>query len=274
MSPMRLFDSHAHLDMADRAAPAAPVADMIARAEAAGVIGIVAMAGATTPGEYSKTLEIADRYDWIWAAAGIHPHEATAACPRMLEKLSAALEHPRVVALGEIGLDYHYNFSPPREQRIAFETQLRIAHETSLPVVIHTREAETDTLAILRDGGAEALGGVIHCFTASGEFAEAALALGFYLSFSGIVTFPKAESIREVVRWVPDDRLLAETDTPFLSPVPFRGRPNEPARVARVVEQLAEIREREAEEMAGVTEENARRCFGLDEGEGEFRDSR
>ncbi len=261
---MKLFDSHAHLDITDsHNHPTISPLDMIANAESAGVGGIIAMAGATTPGAFKETLDIASRYPWIWAAVGIHPHEGSAAGPEMLEQLRAALRHPKIVAVGEIGLDYHYNHSPPKAQRAAFEHQLRIAHEVSLPVVIHTREAEEDTLAILQNEGADRLGGVIHCFSASGSFAAKAIELGLHISFSGIVTFPKAGDIREVAAWIPEDRILAETDTPFLSPIPFRGRPNEPARVAHVVEKLAEIRNAPVVAMAEKTFENTRQCFHI-----------
>lgn len=237
--------------------------EMIAGAREAGVAGIVAIAGATTPGEFSATLDIAERHDWIWAAAGIHPHGASEVDDRVLAALGSALSRPRVVALGEIGLDYHYNFSSPERQRAAFATQIGMARERSLPLVIHTREAEADTLAILRDEGAETVGGVIHCFSASEPFAHDALALGFYISFSGIITFPKADELRDVAKMIPEDRLLAETDSPFLSPVPFRGRPNEPARVEHVVAKLAAIRGISKEAMAALTERNARRCFRI-----------
>jgi TatD DNase family protein len=265
---MRFFDSHAHLDMTDTeqgGKPSKSVDDLIAGAAAGGVCGIVAMAGATSPGNFHETLAIAEKHDWIWAAAGIHPHAATEAGEGNLDALKRALAHPRVLALGEIGLDYHYNFSPPETQREVFRTQLDLARDAGLPVVIHTREAEADTLRILKERFTDGPGGVIHCFTATGAFADEALALGFYISFSGIVTFPKVGDIRDVAARVPDNRILAETDTPFLSPVPFRGRPNEPARVRHVVETLAEIRGVPPEEMAELTIDNTRRCFGIND---------
>lgn len=256
------LDSHAHLDMA-RGGEAALEAQL-GRAREAGLVGIVTIAGATRVGEYVETLALAERVAGVWVAAGIHPHTGSGATPDALEDLRRALDHPKVVGLGEIGLDYHYDHSPRRDQRRAFERQLEIAHDAGLPVVIHTREADDDTLAILGDGGAGELGGVIHCFSSGERLAREALAMGLHLSFSGIVTFPKAESVREVARVAPGDRILAETDSPFLSPVPFRGKPNEPARVVHVVEELASLRGAEVEEMGRATVENAARCFGLD----------
>ena len=258
---MELIDSHAHLDMyRGEAREAAAVLD---RAFEAGVVAVVAVAGATRPGEFDDTLALAAGSPRLWAAAGIHPHAASRATPANLEKLRFALDRERVVALGEIGLDYHYNHSPPADQRRALVAQLRLAHDAGLPVVIHTREADEDTLAILADEGADELGGVIHCFSSKEKLARGALDLGLYLSFSGIVTFPKAAAVQEVAAKAPADRLLAETDAPFLAPVPHRGRTNEPAYVRHVVEKLAELRGVSCEEMAATTAANARRCFAL-----------
>ena len=265
---MRLIDSHAHLDM--KKGSKGPTAfTMLDRAFEAGLTGVVAVAGATSPGDYEETIKIAAKYPLVFVAAGIHPHAGQAATKDALDKLRSALDGEKVVALGEIGLDYHYNYSKPKDQRRAFVAQLRMAHQNGLPVVIHTREADEDTLAILRDEGADQVGGVIHCFSSGTEFADAALDLGLYISFSGIVTFPKADEIRTVAEKIPEDRILAETDTPFLSPVPFRGRPNEPCRVIHVVEKLAQIRKTTTEEMAELTARNTSRLFGLsDEGPG------
>jgi TatD DNase family protein len=259
---MNLFDSHAHLDMA--AGGEADARAQLDRAWRAGLTGIVAIAGATHVGEYAPTLALATEDPRIFAAVGVHPHAAAAANDRALDDLRRALDHQRVVALGEIGLDYHYNRSTPAEQRRAFARQLRLAHDAAKPIVIHTREADTDTLAILRDEGAEALGGVIHCFSSGAELAQGALALGLYLSFSGIVTFPNSDEVRAVATSAPIDRILAETDAPFLSPVPFRGRVNEPRRVLHVVEKLAELRGAASEEIGDATAANTRRCLRID----------
>ncbi|MCP4676205.1 MAG: TatD family hydrolase [Deltaproteobacteria bacterium] len=259
---MRLIDSHAHLDLG-KYAPGA-VDAMLERAWSSDLVGVVAVAGAGRAGEFDETLEIATRDSRIWATAGIHPHTSSGATPDALDKLRFALDHHQVMAVGEAGLDYHYNHSPPADQRRAFIEQIRIAHQVRLPLVIHTREADRDTLAILRDEGAEEVGGVIHCFSSTREFAEQVLDIGFYLSFSGIVTFPKAGEVQLVAAEAPADRILAETDTPFLSPLPHRGKQNEPARVLHVVEKLAEIREVDVEEMAAVTVENTCRFFNTD----------
>lgn len=258
---MKFIDSHAHLDMDKPGHPRAE--EMLERAFSSGLEAVVAVAGSTCPGEFSRTIDLASRYDRVFAIAGVHPHGADQADESVLNKLRDALAHPRVFAVGEIGLDYHYNLSPPDAQRRAFVSQLRIARETGLPVVIHTREADADTLAILRDEGADQTGGVIHCFSSNENLAEGALALGFHISFSGIITFPRSAEIQEVARRVPDERILAETDTPFLSPVPYRGRPNEPLRVAHIIEKLAEIRNQPLEVVSENTSRNACRVFGL-----------
>ena len=263
---MNLFDSHAHLDMA--AGGEADARAQLERAWRAGLKGIIAIAGASSVGGYAPTLDLASEEPRIFAAVGVHPHAASAASDRVLDGVKRALDHGRVVALGEIGLDYHYNHSAPAEQRRAFARQLRLAHDALVPIVIHTREADGDTLAILRDEGAGELGGVVHCFSSGGVLAAGALALGLYLSFSGIVTFPGADAVRAVATSTPLDRILAETDAPFLSPVPFRGRANEPGRVLHVVEKLAELCGISAEEMADTTAANTRRCFRLDAEQG------
>ena len=258
---MNLFDTHAHLDMKKQ--PESDVEEMLLRAFAGGVSRIVAIAGSDTPGEFRRTIDIVERHTAIYAAAGVHPHAASELGIQMLDKIRYVMDHPKAVALGEIGLDYHYNFSEPKQQRDAFIKQLRTARAAQKPVVIHTREADEDTLSILRDEGAEDIGGVIHCFSAGDAFAEGALALGFYLSFSGILTFPKAEDIRAVAAAAPEDRLLVETDSPYLAPIPHRGRSNEPAYVRHVLEKLAELRGLKPDAMADIVFANANRCFGL-----------
>ena len=258
---MQLFDSHAHLDM-KRQTPD-EVAGMIERAFSADLVGMMIIAGSDSPGEYGPSLSIADKYPAIFAAAGIHAHAGSTATPQTLGKLEKALHHEKIRALGEIGLDYHYNYSTPKEQRSAFIQQLRLAQKLRLPVVIHTREADEDTVAILKDEGADALGGVIHCFSGGDFLAEQSLELGFYISFSGIVTFPKSTEIQSIAKIVPEERILAETDTPFLAPVPKRGRINEPAWVRYVVETLAKLRGVSPEEMGEVTCRNAEAFLGI-----------
>ena len=258
---MILIDSHAHLDMTRGGEAEARAA--LTRAREAGLVGIVAIAGATRVGEYADTLRLAEREPDVWVAAGIHPHTGSQATPTALDALRFALDHPRVMALGETGLDYHYNHSPPAEQRRAFAAQIRLAHDAGLPLVIHTREADDDTLAIMRDEGAGELGGVIHCFSGGPDLAAGALDQGFHLSFSGIVTFPAATEVQQVAAAAPADRVLAETDSPFLSPVPHRGKRNEPARVLHVVEKIAELRGLDPEEAGQLTVANTCRCVGV-----------
>lgn len=254
-----MFDSHAHLDMTRGGMDG--VSTLLDNAWAEGLVGILTIAGATRTGDYDDTFNIVKDDSRIWVAAGIHPHAGSRATPDALDRLKFILDRDRVVALGEIGLDYYYNHSEPAVQRRAFISQLKMAHEAKLPVVIHTRDADDDTLAILRDEGAHDIGGVIHCFSSSHELAGAALDMGFYLSFSGIVTFPKAVTVQEVAATAPKDRILAETDSPFLSPIPFRGKVNEPARVRYVVDKLAELHNVDPEEMGRITVENTTRCF-------------
>jgi TatD DNase family protein len=237
---------------------------MLDRAWSAGLVGIVAVAGAGRVREYGDTFEIAKKDHRVFTIAGIHPHTGSQATPDALDKLRYALDNEKIVALGEIGLDYHYNHSPPQDQRRAFIKQIRIAHDARLPIVIHTREADEDILAILKDEGAEELGGVIHCFSSTLDFAKQTLDMGFYISFSGIVTFPNAEEIQKTAKEIPLDKILAETDTPFLAPLPHRGKPNEPAHVRYVVEKIAELRGLDIEEAAEVILENTRRCFGIE----------
>jgi TatD DNase family protein len=263
---MKLFDSHAHLDTEqyDRRDFDA----MLDRAWETGLVGIVAIAGSFKVNDFDDTIEIADKERRIWVSAGIHPHTASFATLDALDKLRFALDREKIVALGEIGLDYHYNHSTPHEQRKAFVDQIRMAHNARKPIIVHTRKADKDTVAILRDEGADKLGGVIHCFSSTRDLAMSALDLGFYISFSGIVTFASSKEIQEVAAEIPEERILAETDTPYLSPVPHRGKwPNEPARVLHVVEKLAEIRKADPRDMARLTVQNARRCFGLPEQE-------
>jgi TatD DNase family protein len=221
------------------------------------------IAGSDTPGDYDTSLAIADKYHHIHVAAGIHPHTGATATPAALDKLERALHHDKIRALGEIGLDFHYNHSTPPEQRRAFISQLRLAHKLKLPVIIHTREADEETLAILRGEGANALGGVIHCFSGGDNLAQGALELGFYISFSGIVTFPKSNDIQSIAKTIPSERILVETDTPFLAPVPKRGRVNEPAWVLHVVTTLSKLRGTTPEAMAETTYRNVLTCFGL-----------
>jgi TatD DNase family protein len=236
-------DSHCHLDSEDFTADRHEV---IQRAFDAGVTRMVAI----------DNLEIAESYDGVYATLGVHPHEAHAARER-LAAIMASLKHPKVIAIGEIGLDYHYDFSPRDAQRAVFAEQLAMAREAGLPVVIHTREAWNDTFEILREHWAPyGLPGIMHSFTGGLEEARVCLDLGFYLSFSGILTFPKALDIQRAAREAPLDRILVETDAPFLAPVPNRGKRNEPAFVVYTARKLSELRSVPLDEIALATTRN------------------
>ena len=261
------IDSHAHLDVphydADRA-------EVIARARAAGVDTMLEIAGSDVgKGSLPAGLRLAEEYPFIYAAVGLHPHEASLYDATLEAELMAAAEHPKVIGWGEIGLDYHYDHSPRDTQRRVFARQLEIALELKLPVIIHTREAEDDTIRLLRDEwamkGGERTGGIIHCFTSLQRLAEAAVEMGFLISFSGVVTFKKSDELRAVAKSVPVERLLIETDCPYLAPLPYRGKRNEPAFVIETARVLAELHGLSLAELARVTSGNFRRLFGLAE---------
>ncbi|MDX6693669.1 MAG: TatD DNase family protein [Blastocatellia bacterium] len=256
-------DSHAHIDGEDYDADRDEV---VARARDAGVVAILNVGtGDPHSGTLERAVRVAERYDDVYAAVGVHPHDARLfddAAEQRLNELARRSE--RVVAWGEIGLDYHYDHSPHDEQRAVFARQLRLARAASLPVIIHSRAADDETVAILRDEWSSSnVGGVMHCFGGSPRMAESVLELGFMVSFAGNVTFKKADNLREAAMLVPLDRLFIETDCPFLTPVPFRGRRNEPARVVEVARCLAELRGLETEELGRLTTENFFRFFNL-----------
>lgn len=254
-----LVDSHCHLDArafdADREA-------VIERARAAGVVRMVAIGTGDGPPDLEAGIRLAERYPFIDATIGVHPHDAAKAGEETWVELASLASHPRVAAFGEIGLDYHYNFSPPEVQRAVFVRQMEIAREARLPIIIHTREAWQDTVELIRRHWPPELGGVFHCFSGGPREAEQALELGFHVSFSGIVTFPKAAAVQEAARMVPSDRLLIETDAPYLAPVPHRGKRNEPAYVAETARFLAALRGLEPGEIARLAAENwSRLCL-------------
>ncbi len=259
---MSFFDSHAHLDMlVERGLD---LGEVIQLARDNGVKKIVSIACANRNGEFADGIAPVTLYDHIYLAAGVHPHAASIYNDEVAERLTRTLTTvPQAVALGEIGLDYHYNYSSPVEQRRAFVAQIRLAHRLNLPIAVHTRNADEDTIAILEGEGASERGGVIHCFSAGSKLAEAALDLGLYLSFSGIVTFPKSAEVQEVARWAPMDRILCETDSPFLSPAPQRGGINTPQKVSFVVNKMAVLREVDPHILAPVIFDNTCRCFGI-----------
>jgi len=257
---VKLTDSHCHLD--DKQFD--PDRDeVIARALAAGVERMMAIGTGDGPPDLEAALRLAREHSFIYATIGVHPHDAAKATPETFTALEALAADAKVLAIGEIGLDYHYDFSPRDVQRDVFIQQLELAGRAGKPIVIHTREAWHDTLQVLRDGSAWrcATGGIIHCFSGGPEEARQALDLGFYLSFGGVLTFPKAEALREAARLAPEDRLLIETDAPYLAPVPKRGKRNEPAFMVETARRLAEVRGTTPERIAEVTTENFERLM-------------
>jgi len=257
-----LVDSHAHLDMSEFD-PDRP--DVLARAQAAGVRNILAIGGA--PGTLASSLPFAERHGWIYAAAGIHPHEAKLATPAHYEELAALAKHTKFLALGEIGLDYHYDHSPRDVQQRVFIDQLELARRAGRPIIIHCREAWPDCLEILdRHWRSSGLGGIFHCFSGTLDEARRGIEMGFLVSFAGNSTYPKAQNLRDVASTLPLESLLIETDSPFLAPKPFRGRRNEPAYVAEVARTLAPVRNLAPQDFAAATTANFRRFFGLRDG--------
>ncbi len=251
------IDSHCHLNYKGLVEDQAAVID---RARAAGVSTMLNIS--TRESEWDDVLSVAERFDDIWASVGIHPHEADAHPDVDTAKLVDRALHDRVVAIGETGLDYYYDKSDREQQRRSFRSHIAAARETGLPLIVHTREAENDTAAILSEEMANGrYSGVIHCFTASDSFAEQALDLGLFISISGIVTFKNATSLQNTASRIPKERLLIETDAPFLSPVPHRGRPCEPAFVADTARFLANLREEPVEKLAGYTTDNFKQLF-------------
>jgi TatD DNase family protein len=254
---MTVIDSHCHLDGPKFAADRD---ETIARARAAGVEAMLAIGSGDGPPDLEAAIRLADRYPFIRATVGVHPHDASKATPETFDRLRGLAAHPQVAAIGEIGLDYHYDFSPRDVQRSVFSAQLSLAAQVSLPIVVHTREAWDDTLALLRQHWNGP--GVLHCFTGAPEQARQALDLGFHLAFGGVVTFPKAESTRESARLTPLDRLLVETDCPYLAPVPHRGKRNEPAFILETVKYLAMIRGATPAAISAATARNFHTLFG------------
>jgi TatD DNase family protein len=254
-----LVDSHAHLDMSEFDADRM---DVLARALAAGVRNILAIGGA--PGALASAVPFAEHNAWIYAAAGIHPHEAKLAERAHYEDLAALAKHPKFLAWGEIGLDYHYDHSPRDVQQRVFIEQLDLARHAGRPIIIHCREAWPDCLDILdRHWRSSGFGGIFHCFTGTLEEARRGIEMGFLVSFAGNSTYPKARDLREVASALPLESLLIETDSPFLAPQPFRGRRNEPSYVAEVARTLAPVRNLAPQEFAAATTSNFRRFFGL-----------
>jgi TatD DNase family protein len=264
-TPKKMFvDSHAHIDGAEFDTDREEV---IERARDAGVSAILNVGtGDPHSGVLQRALDLAEKHSDVYAAIGVHPHDARLfddSAERLITNL--ATQSSRVIAWGEIGLDFHYDNSPREVQLTVFRRQLQAARSLRLPVIIHTREAEIETIELLKSEWAgSGLPGIMHCFSGSLWLAQQAIALGLSISFSGIVTFKKADELRAVVKQVPTDRLLIETDCPFLAPVPFRGKRNEPAFVVEVARCLAELREVSLEEMGQMTAANFNRLFQLE----------
>ena len=254
-----LFDTHCHLDAEYFPEGSAAVLE---RARVAGV-GAFACVGVGSLSQARAAAALAEEFPNVVATAGIHPHDASTADAALESEIAALVERPRVVAVGEVGLDYHYDHSPHDVQRAVFARAIALARGVNKPLVIHTRSAPDDTLAVLEAEGARDVGGIIHCFSEDRAFAARALDLGFYLSFSGILTFKNARAIHEVAAWAPEERLLVETDSPYLAPVPLRGKKCEPAFVAHTAARLAELRGVPREHIEAVTTANAARVFRL-----------
>jgi len=254
---MSLADSHCHLDdprfEPDREA-------VLERARAAGVERILTIGTGDGPPDLESAIRLAERYDAVLATVGVHPHDASKADAGTWKEIERLLAHPKVVALGEIGLDYHYDNSPREQQRAAFVEQMRLACDARKPIVIHTREAWEDTWRLLEEHWQPSgLGGIVHCFSGGPLEARRALDMGFYLAFGGIVTFPNAAGVREAARMAPLERLLVETDAPYLAPASMRGRRNEPAFVVSTARSLAELRGEAFETLAAATTANFER---------------
>lgn len=254
-----LFDTHVHLNVShfdkDRK-------EVLARAKEAGVeyMLIVGFDHETIP----KAIEMAENYDYIYAAVGWHPVDAIDMTDRELEWLEELSAHPKVVALGEMGLDYHWDKSPKEVQKDVFRKQIRLAKKVNLPIIIHNREATEDIIHVLQEEEAEEVGGIMHCYNDSVNYVDACLDMNFYISLGGPVTFKNATLPKEVAKYVPEDRLLIETDCPFLAPHPNRGKRNEPSYVILVAEKIAALRNETIETISRQTTENALRLFGID----------
>ncbi len=252
-----LIDSHCHLDFPELAGDESGV---LSRARSAGVAGMLTIG--TRLDQFERVRAIAERHRNVWCSVGVHPHEAKEEGQRSPGRLIDATRHPKVIGIGETGLDFFYDHSPRNEQAESFRTHIAAARETGLPVIVHTREADGETGSILEEEYEKgAFSGLIHCFSSGADIARRALALGMYISISGIVTFKAAENLRSIVRDIPLDRLLVETDAPYLAPVPKRGKTNEPAFVAHTAAKVAELKGISIGELEATTTENFFRLF-------------
>lgn len=252
-----LVDSHCHLDFDDFGED---IDDVVARAGANGVGAMVTIC--THLSRFEGVRAVAERYDNIWCSVGVHPHEAGAEGQKAADALIELAGHPKVVGIGETGLDYYYEHSPREAQRESFRSHIEAARRTGLPLIVHSRDADAEMAEILREEYATGpFSGVMHCFSSGPALAEAALGIGFYISFSGILTFKSADEVRAIAQDVPPDRLLVETDAPYLAPMPNRGKRNEPSFVVHTAAQLAEVKGMSSADLAQQTTDNFFRLF-------------
>ena len=261
-----LIDSHCHLEPKDFVTPdgADERPAVLDRARAAGVEAFVCVGSGSSLDEVRNAVAVAEAHADVWAAVGIHPHDAARVPDGAYEEIERlAASHPRVVAVGETGLDYHYEHSPAAEQQETLRRFIAIARRTKRPLSLHIRDAHADAARILKEERADEVGGVIHCFTGDLRDAQGYVGIGFHISLSGVVTFKSAEPIREAAAWVPLDRLLVETDCPFLAPVPLRGKRNEPAYITHTAATVAALRGLAPEEFGAATTRNCRTLFRL-----------
>lgn len=251
-----MIDSHCHLEMLDR-----EIDSVLERAKKEGVVTVITISSDRESIE--ESVKLAEKYDSVYATVGLHPHDAKEFNSKTTHRIFELSKHPKVVAIGETGLDYHYNHSPREKQREVFEEQLALAKETGLPVIVHSREAFEDTFSILKESQVQR--GVMHCYSGTIEWAKRFIDLGFMISISGVVTFKNANKIKEVAKYVPDEYLLIETDAPYLTPEPMRGRKNEPAYLKYVAKTLAELRGVTIEDIDRITTVNTKRLFKIGE---------
>ncbi len=258
---MELIDSHAHID-AERFSEDRDA--MLDRARSAGVSTILAIGTGPGPEKLDAALPYAEAHDWIYTTVGIHPHDAKEVTPQHLDTLAKLAHHPKVIAWGEIGLDYYYEHSSRDVQEIVFRDQMSLAHAAKFPIIIHCRDAWDDCLRVLEDAWKPTgLGGILHCFGSTLDHAKRGLDMGFLISFAGNSTYPKAQNIRDVAKDLPLANILIETDSPYLAPVPYRGKRNEPSYVGEVAKALANVRNSTQVEIAAATAANFRRFFQL-----------
>ena len=256
---MELIDSHAHIDFPQFAEDREAMLD---RARAAGVTTLLAIGTGPGPEKLDSALPFAEKHDWIYATIGIHPHEAKEVTTAHLDELARLAKHPKVIAWGEIGLDYFYDHSPRETQLKVFREQMALAQQAKLPIIIHCRDAWPDCMNMLEDHWKPTgIGGILHCFSSTLEDARRGIEMGFLISFAGNSTYPKAQNLRDVAKALPLEKILIETDSPYLAPQAYRGKRNEPAYVAEVARTIASVRDLSPDEIAAATSENFRRLF-------------